>query len=305
MDGKTLLRLTDELLNESPDTSLFTSDRVGYEFLWQAATEFVNRTNSLKSVQSITTDTDQAEYTLNADYIELYQKNSRGKLFLKYTDSSSNDNFMVQDEENVIALDINSASVSLPGRFYVIDEEDTTDIRTATATTPTGAQANGETVLTASAATFETWDIQPGDTIHNADTGSSGYVIEISSETALVAALFGGTDQKFTVDDVITIVQQPRMKLVIHQPPSTADETITLPYIQRPAPVFSDFRRYRIQDQYMPAITKYAAWLYKYRDRKMEEGDAWYVYWDRNVRQAGNKLNAGLQRKGFSVRFMK
>lgn len=300
MDGATLIRLTEELLNEDPSTSIATSDRVTYEFLWQAATEFVNRTTAMKSTQSITTVADQKAYVLKADHVRLYQRNNVLQLFLKINDGSF-DHFSVEGDESQIALDVNSTSLPFPERFYILDHEPDVDQRTGTATTPDGTAANGETTLTAAAAEFETWDIQPGDTIHNTTTGASGYVLSITSDTALVAALFGGTGQDFTIDDTFLISQQARLQIIFHQPPSVAGYTVTLPYVQRPKPVYSPFRRYRIQDQYMPAIPNYAAFLYKYRDKQPDFGDKWFLFWDRKCREAGRVLNKSLGRTGFRV----
>ena len=74
MDGKTALRVLREILNES-STSSFMDDRISYDYLDKAYIEFVQRTDLLKTFQSITTVKDQANYELNADFLNLYLTN--------------------------------------------------------------------------------------------------------------------------------------------------------------------------------------------------------------------------------------
>jgi hypothetical protein len=40
----------------------------------------------------------------------------------------------------------------------------------------------------------------------------------------------------------------------------------------------------------------YAAWLYKYRDREVNYGDAFFKYWDRAVREYNSVLNKSMNR---------
>ena len=88
VDGKSALRALRELLNEN-STSGWLDTRSSYRFLYQAAMEFVRRTQCLKNTQSITTVADQASYTLNADFMEMYLRTKENKLYLKYNDGTS------------------------------------------------------------------------------------------------------------------------------------------------------------------------------------------------------------------------
>ena len=74
MDGKGLLYKLGSLLNEDA-TSGFLDDFTSYEFLYEAAKEFVSRTACITATQTITTVVDQTDYTLNADFLGLYLLN--------------------------------------------------------------------------------------------------------------------------------------------------------------------------------------------------------------------------------------
>ena len=302
MDGKTLTRMLAETLNEDPDTSGFVREgsRVAYDLLYQSAVEFNARTKALKDTQSITTVEDEDEYTLDADFQQLYVKDSYKRFFVRYTDDDDEEtNIFYKDEEDVV-YDNNTTSIAVPPYFYIKDKILTTATRTGTATSAGDASA-GQCILTDTSATFTTHDVWPGDTIHNTTDGSTGYVLSVTSETALVCALFDGTGNDWDTSDDYVIVHQPRLKLVLSQPCETADETITVPFIQRPAPVYSDYGTYRFQMQYAPALVKYAAWLLKYRDRAPDTGNAWFQVFERAVNQANMTLRGTFKRRGFTV----
>lgn len=306
MDGKTLTRMLAEVLNEDPDTSAFAAAGTGgyskhlYDYLNQAAHEFNLRTKMLHDSQDLTTVADEDEYTLDADFDGLYAMDSQGRYFCHYINSSSVKTPIYLKEEGVSLWEDNTTSVAVPSYFYVKDKILTTTTRTGSATA-SGNVSGGQCTLTATGCTFTTWDVQAGDTIHNTTDGSYGVVLSVSSQTALVTALFDGTNNDWTSADAFTIVHQPRLKLVTTEPCSTASETVRAYFLQRPAPVYSHYGRFRFPSQYAQAIVKYAAWLMKYRDKDPNTGDRWYQYWDRAVRAAGQASRGTVNRRGFKV----
>lgn len=306
MDGKTLTRMLAEILNENPDTSGFVSEgsRQAYDYLWQAAVEFNNRTQILKTSQDITTVADQQGYVLDADFQKLFAKDQFKKFFIKYTNSSSVVSDLFYRHEEDILLGGLTDSVAVPAYFCITDKVLTTATRSGTETTG-GSLVAGQTTLTDAAATFVTWDVQPGDTIHNTTDGSTGYVLSVTAETTLVCALFDGTNNFFTNADAYVLVHQPRLQVYLEQPTLTAGETITVQYVQRPIPIYSDYAVYRFPSQYAPALCRYAAWIMKYRDNEPDTGDSWYQYFDRMVNQANMVSRGTFNRRGFSVQMKK
>jgi hypothetical protein len=309
MDGKTLTRMLAEVLNENPDTSGFVGEgsRQAYDYLWQAAIEFNNRTQVLHTSQDITTVADQQNYALNADHQKLFAKDGYKRFFIKYTDGNSNvSSITIKPYEDILYAGLTS-SIAVPAHFCVRDRTLSTATRTGASrkATSDGDASAGQCTLTDSNATFQTWDVQAGDTIHNTTDQSTGYVLSVTSETALVCALFDGTDNEWDTNDFYTIVHQPRVELYLEQPTSTASETITVQYVQRPAPVYSDYGTYRFQMQYAPALCRYAAWLMKYRDKDPNTGDSWYAYFDRMVNQANMVSRGTFGRRGYSVSLKK
>lgn len=296
MDGKTLLYKLRQLLNEDSDSG-FLDKRTSYDYLWEAAIEFVNRTACLKSTQSISTVVDQTGYTLNADFLSMYLKNDSNNLYIKYNNGST-DSFVTWKDYEDIIYGNNTSSQSVAGGFSIIDDS-TLDSQVTGSATSAGALSGGQATLTDTAADFS--DVSPGDIVHNTTDGSDGIVLSKTSSTVLVTALFGGTDNDWAVSDAYIIQPQGRLKLVLDGPPSTADHTITVYYTQRPAPVYSDYGVYRFPSQYSDAIVKYAAFLYKFKDREPNFGHTWYGIFDRQVRMATSALNKSFVRRGFTV----
>jgi hypothetical protein len=298
MDGKTALyRLRNLLLEDA--NSAFLDDRTSYDFINAAASEFVQRTKSLKSSQAITTVADQRGYTLNANFMELYLKDKQNKLYLPYNDgSSSYSEFIYWKDYEDLILEDNITSVSIPSGFTIIDDA-TLDSQVTGTATSAGASSGGQSILTDTAADFS--DVSAGDIVHNTTDGSDGVVLSKTSSTVLVVALFGGTANDWTDSDAYVIQPQGRLQLQIDPPSSTAGHTLTVHYVQRPSPVYSDYGTFRFQPQHMDAILKYAAFNYKYRDQDPNYGDAYYQHWDRQLREANHSLNKSFNRKRLKV----
>jgi len=297
MDGKNLLYRVRQALDEDSSSS-FMDDRSSFDYLYEAAIELAMRTKALRSSQSITTVADQDGYTLNADYLGLYAKDTHNRFFVKYTDSSSNDSFLFWKDYEDILFENQTASVTVPSFFTIIDDS-TKDSQVTGTATSTASATGYQSILTDTAGDFS--DVSAGDSVHNTTDGSDGIVLSKTSSTVLVVALFGGTANDWTSGDAYVIQPQGRMKLVLDQPPETAGETITLNYIKRPDPVYSYYGTYRFQNHHLMALVKYAAWMYKYRDREPQTGDQLFQYWDRQVGVSSEQMRTATNQKGFKV----
>ena len=297
MDGKGLLYRVRQALDED-STSSFMDDRTSFDYLYEAAIELAIRTKSLLASQTITTIAGQDGYSLNADYLGLYAKDRHNNYFVKYTDSSSNDSFPFWRDYEDILFENQTDSVTIPSFFTIINDPDKDAQVTGTATS-TSSATGYQSTLTDTAGDFS--DVSAGDSVHNTTDGSDGIVLSKTSSTVLVVALFNGTNDDWTSGDSYVIQPQGRMKLVLSQPPSTAGETITLNYIKRPDPVYSHYGTYRFQSHHLMALVKYAAWLYKYKDREPQTGDMLFQYWDRQVGIGSEQTRNAMNRKGFKV----
>lgn len=297
MDGQDLTRRLEQLLNEESGSD-WLDPRTSYDFLYEAAIEFVDRTHCLKTTQEITTVADTSSYNLNPDFLKLHLKNSSGDLIVKYNDGTDDYFLTWQDYEEIIYQN-QTTSVSIPNRFTIIDASLPTQI-TGT-TTSAGAATGNLCTLTDTAADFT--NVGSGSVVHNTTDGSSGVVISKTSSTALKTALFGGTADDWSSSDAYIIQPQGRYKLVFDQPTSTAGHTVTIYYVQRPEPVYHNYGVYRFPNQYASALVKYAFWLYKYRDKEANFGNAMYQFWDMAVRKYGHSINQATRPRNVTVRF--
>jgi hypothetical protein len=115
----------------------------------------------------------------------------------------------------------------------------------------------------------------------------------------------GGAYASWAANDAYVIQPAPRYKLFLDPAPLTAAQTITVSYIAKPNPVYSDYGVYPFATGYEEAIIKYAAWLYKYRDSKQNMGDPMYMAYERAMRKAKNVNRKAVGAVGFRVNFMK
>lgn len=269
-----------------------------------------SRANALISSQDITTVDGTSAYNLNANFHRLYLMDDQNRYFIKVYDGK-NYYFKYWVSYDSIYLGNNLAEVAIPDTFTITQASSLTQkTGTATATGSLGSsysifgQTLGETTLTDSTADFSTVTI--GDLVHNITDGSHGVVIAVTSSTAVVCALFGGTNNYFTAtNDSYIINPQARYRLILDPPCSTSGYIATVPYIAKPDPVYSYYRRYNLPAGYEQALIQYAAWLYRYRDREPNFGDAFFKNWTMMVTQLNTTLNQGMKRDGFGVNFSK
>ncbi len=281
-----------------------------YDCLYEAAIKSVERTNLLTATQSITTIADTASYNLEPDFLKLYLTDNRNNFYIKYSDGT-NTYFLYQQDYGQVVLANNTASVLIPNTFTIIDAAAPTRM-TGTATS-TGALTHsytifgstlGESTLTDTGASFGT--VSAGDIIHNTYDASHGIVVAESSATACICALFDGTNNYFTLTtDTYILTPQNRYKIILDPPPSTAGHTITVYYVQRPTPVYSYYRAYKMPYDYREPLLSYAAWKYRYRDREPNFGDGYYKFWDMSVRELGRMHNKTTIKRDFTVNLIK
>lgn len=293
MDGKGLLYRLRTLLDQD-ELAGDVDVKTAYGLLYDAAIEFVNRTSCLTSSQTVTTVSDQAEYTLSADYLKLYLINSSHKYIVKYQDASSNVSFPTLTDYGKVFNKSTNPSQNIPSNFAVTDNQ-TLSSRITGTTTSAGALSAGESTLTDTAADFS--NVSAGDTVHNVTDNSSGIILSKTSSTVLITALFGNTN-KWGSGDSYVIQPQGRMIITLDPPPANSGHTLIVPYVQRPAPVYSDYGVYRFQPQYGDALVKYAMFLYKYKDANPNFGDRLYQIFDNKVRTYGYQLNKTFNRGG-------
>lgn len=296
MDGKELLVAVRQQLLES-ESSSFMNDKLTYQFLWDAATEIVELTSCLTSSQEITTIADQSQYTLNADFIRLYLKNSYNQYYLKYNDGSNNYFITIKDYQDIILYD-DTVSVSIPDNFTIVSNNVLSSRLSGTCTTA-GSISGGEAVLIDSSADFT--NVSAGDIIHNTTDSSSGIVLSKTSSTQITTALFDGTDNDWDVGDGYVIQPQSRLNIILNPPPQIAGHTVTIYYVKKPAPVFSDYGIYNFQSRFFDALVDYACWRYKYRDKERSLGDSYYAHWINKVKGINYQVGNSLIKRGFRV----
>jgi hypothetical protein len=285
MDGQSLNIGLANLLQESLSSSSFLNTRASYDLFYDAALEFVRRSMCLTATTTITTVKDQASYDLPHDYLGLWATDDRNQPYIKFNDGVA-DYFVTHRDYDKVLFANQTTSVPVPQSFSIIDQQTLTS-RITGAATATGAVSNGEATLTDAAAPFA--NVQVGDEVHNTTLSYDGIVISKTSSSALVTAMFSGTGAAvgwtITTDNYV-IVPQAKFSIVLDPPPDDDGDTVTVYYVQKPEPVYSPYRTYRIDPQYKMALIMYAGWLYKYSDREPNFGDKWFQHFDNATRKA-------------------
>ena len=290
MDGKELLRRHKQLLHiKSTDTDW--DEMTAYDYLYEAAKQWVIETECLTDTQTITTAGTTATYTIDGKYLSLYLKHN-DRYFIKYNDGTT-DYFLYFKPYEEVIFENNTANVTIPGYFTITDDP-TIDTLVSDTADNAADDVGGKTVLTMDTEVFA--DITPGDIIYNTTDVSEGIVTKVTSTKIIEICLFGGTDNEIDVSDAFFIQPRKRFLLQLDPPPSTTSHTVTLYFVKKPDPVYSDYGVYEIPYEYSDTLCKYAAWLYKYRDQEPQFGDAFFKYWDMQIKNYRRLTRKGLAR---------
>lgn len=100
MDGKEAIRRLEELLDEE-STGTWLEDRTTYDYLYEAAKEFVSRTAWLTDTYRFLTDTDIADYDLPVDFMGMYLRDRSNRFFVKYRTDGANYTLPHRDYEDI------------------------------------------------------------------------------------------------------------------------------------------------------------------------------------------------------------
>ena len=127
MDGKDCLRRLRELLDEE-STATWLDTQTSYDFLWEAATEFVNRTECLTKEQRIATVEDQPNYTLNTDFLKLYLKDRNNRFYIIFNNGSQDNFVLYRDYEDIVyansskVIDLNQSTFTSSGTAFILTD---------------------------------------------------------------------------------------------------------------------------------------------------------------------------------------
>jgi len=300
MIGAVYLNQLRHLISETSGT--WVDLRTTFDFLYEAAKDFSKETKACHNSQTITTVANQAEYDLNPDFLEVMTKDDHDLPVIKLTDASGNISWLSWESYSDYLQSSNSAST--PSSFAITDRAISTRLTgvITTGSTPSG----GETSLIATGGTFTA--VVAGDIAVNTTNSYYGYVLVAG--TSPTTAMFnlttsGGAYVGWTIADAYMIQPAPRYKLILDPAPDTTGQIVTVPYLAKPTPVYSDYGVYPFATGYEEALISYAAWKYRYRDSKPQLGDPLYLAYERQMRKAKNVQRKATGAIGFRVNFMK
>ena len=294
MDGKLLLRELRDLLNEQDNSSWF-NDFTGYNYLFQAAIEFVGRTNCLHGEATITTVANQQTYDLPADFLQLYVRDDNNTHVVKYYNTSSYQMIPYRSYERVYYEDQTTAQ-SIPNYFSIMDSQLTRQsaLRVTGTSTFAGASVGGA-VLVADTTSRLCHVCLTGILFTTPRTVPTGWFWSSRAQRRICHGDVWWHKQRLECWRWLCDSAERRYQLVLDPKPLTSGHTVYVPYTQRPVPVFSDYGIYRFPDRVFPAIVKYAFWLYKYRDSQPKVGDAMYQYFDQATKRWGSGISERLR----------
>ena len=303
MTGAVLLNQLNQILSEINTT--FIDRKTSFDYLYEGAKDFAKETNSCTNSQSIVTVANQSAYNLNPDFLEILTK-----------DSSNFPTIMLTWGNSPTYLGWESYSDYLQGVIF-----ETAGMPTSFCITDAGVlpsemgvcsgnfiSIGGESFLTTGIADFSS--VYPGDAVINLTKNYYGIVIGTVSSKKIKTAMFSlqgrnSSSVGWDLSDEYIIQPAPRFQVLLDPAPILSGQTVTVSYNSKPLPVYSDYGSYSFASGYESAIVKYAAWLYKYRDKKPAFGDPFFMAYERDMRKAKSVNRKARGATGFRVNLIR
>lgn len=298
MDGKWLLRAFLDALDEDVAEEFRGTDaRIAYQYLDNAAIEFVRMTRCLTSSVTIKTVAGQQAYDLPPDFIGLYLKDSQNRFFIRYFDGNVYSKPLKTSYEKIFR-DHETTAREIPTSFDIIDRQQAPETISGTASAD-GGRTGGLSVLQDGTKKFLTEDIvYPRDMIHNETDDSNGIVISVTSEIQATTALFAGKKDRWSKNDQYTIVRASGKQIFLNAPSATTGHEMTIPYVCMPSPVYSDYGFWRFPAWCCQAIVYEAAFQYENREGDYKAADRHHaLFIEETVRQGRERALNLLQNR--------
>ncbi len=258
MDGQSLLTYGADAIGGVAEPDLW--------YWWKAVdyacSAWVKETRSLRPPPAqLGTVAGQDYLSLPADFIGLWHRSrTTHRFLLKYTDGAGATNWISGvDEGQILALD--HTLPALPQAFALQDPVAPGTRITGTATASSTGAAPGEAFLEDAAADFAA--VAPRDAVFNTTDGSTGVVLAVESPTRLRLALFNGESNTLTLGDAYLIEPQPRYRIRLDAPALVDGHTLAVPYLARPAPIYSAAGSNQLPTLFTDAVAQLAAWKFK------------------------------------------
>lgn len=266
MNGKVLKRWLYHFLDVPEGGNAdYLTEMKAYDCLDMAADMFIRDARILHNEIPISTVSGQSSYLLPADFLALYIRTRSGRYCIRYEAGTAKAAPVLCSYDEIFLLDEEDAR-DVPSNFAIteIGPADIPPPLTGTVTA-TAAASGGRSVLTDADADF-VWDgIAPRDVVVNATSGATGLVLDVVDATHLGVAIFdsAGAPAGWTDDDAYSIQSATRQKIVLPAPSATAGHIMTVPYLCKPLPVYSDFGVWPLPDRTCKALAAGAAAIFK------------------------------------------
>ena len=301
------LRLLQEFL-DGIDTKEFSAGYLtkkrAYECLDMSACIFCRDTRALKAETEILTVEDQQEYPLPPGFIDLYMRDLNDNFFVRHTGADATRWPVQVSEERIFRMNKTEASDYFS--YFCIVEKDTPARSVISGkATNAGAAAQGRCILEDTAADFLDGNrVWPRDTIYNTTRNSAGYVLDVIDETHLYCALFDDDSDigAWTKDDAYIIRPAPAPIFKLECPALTTGETIALPYVTLPPPVFWEIGSWMLPERVCKAIVSGAAALFKTGKTEYKEAQSLGALFDAEVSRYKIEQGARVLKQGPSRR---
>ncbi|MFZ5773068.1 MAG: hypothetical protein ACOY4W_16735 [Thermodesulfobacteriota bacterium] len=259
MDGRTLLsEMLGFLDRGESDTDLLGLQKL-YRCLDEAACQFARVTGALTGEVVLTTVADQQAYNLPPEFIRPLVRTKGERFVARHDGADGTVSWIAKTDYSRVFLANRTEAAEIPACFCIRQRSDAAAAISGAATA-IGAQASGLVLLQDSGADFS--GVMVRDMVHNVTKNTHGLVISVTSPTVLSCAMFPASRASIASGNSYTVRPASREQLVFDAPCAVTGNTLTLPSVVLPGPLYHEYSFLGLPPESCRAIAAEAAFLF-------------------------------------------
>jgi hypothetical protein len=262
MDGGSLILEMLDFLDRGESHFDLLGPRRLYGCLDEAACHFARVTGLLTSEVVITSVAGQQSYNLPPDFIRPWVR-TRGERFVgRYDTVDGSISWIPKTDYSHVFLANRTDQVEIPSSFCIRQRAEAAEPIRGTVTA-SGSKDGGVVELIDDAADFS--GVMVRDVVHNTTKSTRGLVLSVASPTSLRCAMFPSGRSSFISGNSYVVRPESRETLIFDAPLANSSDTLTLPCVVLPPPIYHSFAFLGLPPESSRAIAAEAAYIFSIR----------------------------------------
>ena len=282
MDGHSLILEMLDFLDRSESHFDLLGPRRLYGSLDEASCQFARVTGVLTSEAVLITVAGQQSYNLPPDFIRPLVRTRGERFVVRYATAAGATSWIPKTDYSRIFLANRTDQVEIPSCFCIRQRSVAADPISGTVTAD-GSKSGGVVELVDDLADFS--GVMVRDIVHNTTKNTRGLVLAVNGSTSLTCAMFPTGRSSFVNGNSYVVRPESRETLLFDAPCANSGDTMTLPCVVLPPPIYHDYAFLGLPPESGRAIAAEGAYIFAIRNNGFKAKAEWHNLFLAEIRQ--------------------